>query len=72
MTIIEMLNEAQRELAMRRRLYPQWSATASPAKKKQFDHQLRCQEAIVAKLIELNDVERRMPDKNDLFGGRAL
>jgi hypothetical protein len=65
-TLAEQMAEAQRELALRRKCYPQWvkSGTLDAG---DAQYQIRVQEAIVRTLLRLDAEQRQL----SLFGTRA-
>jgi hypothetical protein len=64
-TLAEQIVEAQRELALRKKCYPQWIKSgkldAGDAK-----YQIRCLEAIVRTLMQIDAEQRQL----SLFGSR--
>lgn len=56
-TLQEQIAEAQRELALRRKCYPQWVKSGKLDSQDAY-HQLQCMEAIVKTLTRL-EVEQR-------------
>jgi hypothetical protein len=65
-TLAEQIAEAQRELALRKRLYPAWVRTGK-LDAGEGTHQIRCMEEIVRTLMRLDAEQRQM----SLFGQRA-
>ena len=59
-TLAEQIAEVQRELALRRKLYPQWikrnKLDAGEAK-----HQMRCLEAVLKTLELVDFAQRQLP-----------
>jgi hypothetical protein len=49
-TLQDMIDEVERELGMRERLYPQWKAAAGRNKRNQLDRQWDVMEAILKHL----------------------
>ena len=62
-TLEEQIAEAQRELALRRRCYPQWVKSGKLAHEDAY-HQLQCMEAIVRTLMRVDAEQRQL----SLFG----
>ena len=56
-TLPEMTVAAEREVGMRKRVYPRW-VLGGRMGQKFADHELACMEAIVAKLKEVQKAER--------------
>jgi len=64
-TLAEQIAEAQRELALRRKCYPQWVKSGKLAHEDAY-HQLQFMEAIIKTLLRLDAEQRQL----SLFGGR--
>jgi len=62
-TLAEQIAEAQRELALRRKCYPQWVKSGKLAHEDAY-HQLQCMEAIIKTLLRLAAEQRQL----SLFG----
>lgn len=60
LTLNDLTNCAERELVLRRRVYPSWINRQKLTAKK-ADHELHCMEAIVEllKLLELREFEKK-------------
>jgi hypothetical protein len=65
-TLAEQIAEAQRELALRRKCYPQW-VKSGKLDAGDAQYQIRVQEAIVRTLLRLDAEQRQL----SLFGTRA-
>ena len=65
-TLAEHMAEAQRELALRRKCYPQWIKSGKLDAQDAY-HQLQCIEAILRTLQRLDAEQRQL----SLFGTRA-
>ena len=65
-TLAEQIAEAQRELALRRKCYPQW-VKSGKLDAGDAQYQIRVQEAIVRTLMRLDAEQRQL----SLFGTRA-
>jgi hypothetical protein len=65
-TLEEQIAEAQRELALRRKCYPQWVKSGKLDHAEAY-HQLQCMEAIVRTLVRLDAAQRQL----SLFGTRV-
>ena len=59
-TLHEQILEAERELALRRRCYPQW-VKAGKLDAGDAQHQLRAMEAILRTLMRLDADQRQLP-----------
>jgi len=64
-TLAEQIDEARRELALRRKCYPTWVKSGKLAHEDAY-HQLSCMEAIITTLLRLDAEQRQL----SLFGGR--
>ena len=65
-TLAEQIQEAQRELALRRRCYPQWVKRGTLDAQDTY-HQLQCMEAIVRTLLRVDAEQRQL----SLFGAHV-
>ena len=65
-TLHEQIAEAQRELALRRKCYPQWVKSGKLAHEDAY-HQLQCMEAIIRTLMRLDAEQRQL----SLFGNAS-
>ena len=58
-TLAEQIAEAQRELALRKKCYPQW-VKSGKLDAQDADHQLQCMEEIVRMLLRLDAEQRQL------------
>jgi len=58
-TVAEQIDEARRELALRRKCYPAWVKSGKLDSQDAY-HQLQCMEAIVKTLIRLDAEQRQL------------
>ena len=58
-TLAEQIDEARRELALRRKCYPQWVKRGTLTHEDAY-HQLSCMEAIVRTLLRLDAEQRQL------------
>ena len=58
-TLAEQIAEARRELALRRKCYPQWIKSGKLDSQDAY-HQLQCMEAIVRTLMRLDAEQRQL------------
>jgi hypothetical protein len=66
MTLAEQIAEVQREIALRKTCYPQW-IKAGKLDAGEAKHQLRCMEAVLKTLEQVDVAQRQLP----LFPGGA-
>ena len=58
-TLAEQIDEARRELALRRTCYPQWVKSGKLTHEDAY-HQLQCMEAIITTLLRLDAEQRQL------------
>jgi hypothetical protein len=58
-TLAEQIDEARRELALRRKCYPKWVKSGTLAPEDAY-HQLQCMEAIITTLMRLDAEQRQL------------
>jgi hypothetical protein len=59
-SIIDLVECAKRELALRQRVYPKWVASGRLDARK-ADHEIECMKAIVSRLEKIRDDETGQP-----------
>ena len=60
-SLAEQIQCVRRELALRSACYPRWSAPGGRMKPKQAEHEIRCMEAVLATLREVEAGEAGEP-----------